>query len=147
MMMALGLFVFELRTLPFQRHEYRAEWRHPTVSRVGMRPASQFTGPGEDVHTIAGVLYPELTGGRISLGALRAMAGLGKAWPLIEGTGIVHGLFVVTDLRVVREIFFADGSARKIDFDLTLRRIGHDPMDIVTELIGSAADQLTGMLS
>lgn len=150
MMMALGLFVFALQTAPFQRHEHQQDWRHPTTSRVGKRPATQFLGPGEDTHTLSGTLYPELTGGRVSLKALEMMAGTGKAWPLIEGTGMIHGLFVITSLRTTREVFFRDGAARQLDFDLTLQRIGQDPMDdlndMISSVMGTVSTEMLGAL-
>lgn len=143
MLMALGLFVFSLKTTPFQSHEHQLEWRHPTTSRVGQRPATQFLGPGDDSHTLSGELYPELTGGRISLRALRLMADTGKAWPLIEGGGWIHGLYVITSLRTTREVFFADGAARRIDFDLSLQRVGQDPMDDLHKMVSTAMGNVT----
>ena len=150
MLMALGLFVFSLQTTPFQRHEHQLQWRHPQTSRVGKRPASQYLGQGEDTHRLSGVLLPELTGGRGSLNGLKMMADTGKAWPLIEGTGWIHGLYVITSLRSTREVFFQDGAARRIEFDLELQRIGQDPMDDLAErvstAIGTISTEMLGQL-
>lgn len=147
MMMALGLFVFELRTAPYQRHEHNQEWRHPSVSRVGLRPATQYVGPGEDSRTLSGTLYPELTGGRVSLMALELMASTGKAWPLIAGTGIPAGMYVITSLRKTDEVFFKNGEPRKIEFELQLKRIGQDPLDLLPDLIGKFTSEMLGWLS
>ena len=150
MMMCLGLFVFTLSTTPFQKHEQSLDWRHPSTSRVGQRPATQYTGQGDESHALSGVLYPEVTGGRMSLQALKMMADTGKAWPLIEGTGIIHGLYVITALRITREVFFEDGAARKIEFDLQLKRIGQDPLDDLTDaignMLGSVTSEMMGLL-
>lgn len=127
MLMALGLFVFGMQTLPYQQLQRQVTWRHPSNSRVLARPARQFIGRGDEIITLSGVLYPEVTGGRISLAALEAMADEGKAWPLIEGTGWFYGLFVVEELATTASTFFPDGAARKIEFSLKLARTDDEP--------------------
>ncbi|MGM3366129.1 phage regulatory CII family protein, partial [Escherichia coli] len=44
-------------------------------------------------------LVPEITGGRLSLLALEQMAEQGKAWPLIEGSGTIYGMYVIEGLN------------------------------------------------
>ncbi len=135
-MMALGLFVFGLDTAPYQQLQRQTSWRHPSSSRVGQRPARQYIGPGDDTVTLSGTLYPEITGGKVTLSMLRFMAETGKAWPLIEGTGDFYGFFVIEDLSETSSIFFADGAARKIDFSLKLTRVDDDVPDIVGLITG-----------
>ena len=96
MMMVLGLYVFMLRTVPYQELQYQRSWRHAANSRVNRRPSTQFIGPDNDSLTLSGVLLPEVTGGRLSLLALEQMAELGKAWPLIEGSGTIYAVRGVT---------------------------------------------------
>lgn len=141
-MMSLGLFVFGLNTVPYQQLQRQTNWRHPSSSRVGRRPARQYVGPGDDTITLTGTLYPELTGGKVSIALLRYMGESGKAWPLLEGTGDFYGLFVIEDISETGSIFFADGSARKIDFSLKLTRVDDDVPDIV----GSATSDMLAML-
>lgn len=140
-MMALGLYVFSLHTVPYQQLQRATNWRHPSTSRVGRRPARQFVGQGDDTITLSGVLYPEITGGKISLAALQAMADDGKAWPLIEGTGVMYGLFVIEEISQTHTFFFPDGAARKIEFSLKLTRTDSDP-----NLLGQVTDKLRGLL-
>lgn len=135
-MMALGLFVFGLDTAPYQQLQRQTSWRHPSSSRVGQRPARQYIGPGDDTVTLSGTLYPEITGGKVTLSMLRFMAETGKAWPLIEGTGFFYGLYVIEDLSETGSVFFADGSARKIDFSIKLTRVDDDVPDIVGLITG-----------
>ncbi|ECA9614670.1 phage tail protein, partial [Salmonella enterica subsp. enterica serovar Weltevreden] len=87
MMLALGMFVFELRTLPYQSMQHSKDYRWASNDRVGKPPAYQFLGEGETSIQLAGTLYPAITGGHISLLAVELMADEGRAWPLIEGTG------------------------------------------------------------
>lgn len=141
MMMALGLFVFGLHTVPYQQLQRQMSWRHPSVSRVGGRPARQFTGPGDDVITLSGVLYPEITGGKVSLAALQSMAADGKAWPLLEGTGVYYGLFVIEEISQTDSLFFSDGAPRKIEFSMRLVRVDDD-----ADLLGQITSGLLDLL-
>src|SRR5690606_23423015 len=93
MMMALGLFVFSLETLAYQDFQRQTAWVHGKTSRVGANPARQFQGRDDDTITLSGVLLPGLAGTVLSLDALRAMGDTGKAWPLIEGTGKIYGVW------------------------------------------------------
>lgn len=142
MMMALGLFVFGLHTVPYQQLQRQLAWRHPSNSRVGARPARQFIGRGDETVTLSGVLYPEITGGKISLSALEAMADDGRAWPLIEGTGLFYGLFVIEEIASTHSEFFPDGAPRKIEFSLKLVRTDDDP-----NKLGLLSDQLLRQLN
>ncbi|MDA5548610.1 phage tail protein [Yersinia massiliensis] len=137
MMMAFGMFVFMLQTVPYQDFQHQMAWRHPSNARIGLRPISQFLGPDEESITLSGVLYPELTGGKASLMALQLMAETGKAWSLIEGNGAIHGMFVIENLSRTKSIFFSDGSARKIEFTLTLKRTDES----LKEMFGDLSQQ------
>ena len=59
MMMVLGLYVFMLRTVPYQELQYQRSWRHAANNRVNRRPSTQFLGPDNDSLTLSGVLLPE----------------------------------------------------------------------------------------
>ncbi|ANI29985.1 MULTISPECIES: phage tail protein [Yersinia] len=154
MMMALGMFVFMLQTVPYQDFQHQMAWRHPTNARIGLRPISQFLGPDEESITLSGVLYPELTGGKASLMALQLMAETGKAWSLIEGNGAIHGMFVIENLSRTKSIFFSDGSARKIEFTLTLKRTDESLKEMFGDLsqqfddiAAQISDTASGLLS
>ncbi|EKN3739962.1 TPA: phage tail protein [Yersinia enterocolitica] len=143
MMMALGMFVFMLQTVPYQDFQHQMAWRHPSNARIGKRPSSQFLGPDEESITLSGVLYPELTGGKVSLMALQLMAETGKAWSLIEGNGAIHGMFVIETLSRTKSLFFSDGSARKIEFTLTLKRTDES----LKEMFGDLSQQFDDIAS
>ncbi|MDA8489671.1 phage tail protein [Kluyvera sp. Awk 3] len=138
MMMVLGLFVFELRTVPYQELQYQRSWRLATNSRVNRRPAVQFLGQDSDPLTLSGVLMPSLTGGRMSLLALELMAEQGKAWPLIEGSGAIYGMYMIESLSQTKTGFFQDGAARRIEFSLVLKRVDES----LADMFGSLSDQL-----
>ncbi len=122
-MMAIGYFVFNIHTTPYQTQQHDKAWRHVSNSRVGLRPSSQYIGPDDEQITLSGSLYPEITGGRVSLELLNKLADTGKAYPVIEGTGIMHGMFVIEKSSTTRTEFFSDGAARKIEFTVSLKRV------------------------
>lgn len=122
-MMTLGMFVFEVRSLPYQQLQRQTQWRHSSQNRVGQRPAYQYQGQGDDTITLSGKLLPELTGGRMTLDDVRIMADPGKSYPLIEGSGRVYGYWVITGVQETSTVFFPDGTPRKIDFSIDLLRV------------------------
>ncbi|WP_272971632.1 phage tail protein [Comamonas terrigena] len=135
-MLCLGLFVFSLDTLSYQELQRRTAWKHPTQSLVGARDASQFLGAGEDTITLTGSMVPEFAGDVASLDELRRMGNTGNAWVLVEGTGTVYGAFVITDLQETKSMFYVDGTARKIEFTLSLRRVDQDDDEPPSEEMG-----------
>ncbi|EMQ4462204.1 phage tail protein [Klebsiella pneumoniae] len=126
MMMVFGLFVFELRTLPYQQLQLSRNWRHVKNDRVGRSAKWQYVGAGENQLTLGGLLYPEITGGNLSLGAVSTMAYTGLAWPLIDGVGSIYGMYVITGLQETHQEFDHYGKAKKIEFTLSLQRVDED---------------------
>jgi len=131
MMLALGMFVFSLSTAAYQELQRQTEWRHASNSRIGTVPARQFLGRGDDAITLPGIIFPELAGSPVSLDAIRLMANTGKAWPMVEGSGRIYGLWVIESLSENRTIFFKDGTPRRIEFTLSLKRIDDDRVDLL----------------
>lgn len=146
MMLSLGMFVFSLHTLAYQEMQRQTEWRHAANNRIGAQPARQFLGRGEDEVTLPGVLLPELAGSMVSLDALRQMADTGKAWPMVEGTGRLCGLWVIESLSETRTLFFQDGAPRRIEFNLKLKRIDDGRTDLLGSITGSGMNIIRGLL-
>ncbi|KJH73910.1 phage tail protein [Pseudomonas sp. ES3-33] len=146
MMLALGMFVFSLHTAAYQEMQRQTDWRHPSSNRIGAQPARQFLGRGEDAITLPGIILPELAGTTLSLDALRLMADTGKAWPMVEGTGRLCGLWVIENLTETRSLFFADGAARRIEFNLALKRIDDGRIDLLGSSISTGLNILRGLL-
>ena len=154
MMLALGFFVFMRQTLPFQSMQRDAEYRWPSNSRIGKRDAFQFLGVGEEKITLSGELYPEITGGKLTLTAVRLMAEEGRAWPLLSGNGMIYGMYVINSVSETGAEFFTDGSPRKITFNLALTRVDESLAAIygdlnkqAGELAGKAKDGATKITS
>lgn len=107
-------------------------------------------GPENDMLTLSGVLMPEITGGRLSLLALEQMAEQGKAWPLIEGSGTIYGMYVIEGLNQTKTEFFRDGMPRRIEFTLSLKRVDESLSDMFGDLsaqLNNLQDTATSALS
>lgn len=143
MMLTLGLFVFQLQTVPYQSLQRNVDYRWPVNNRVGLRPLPQFLGVNEEKITLSGVLMPEITGGKLSLMALNLMADEGKAWPLLEGSGTIYGMFVVNSVSETHTEFFSNGAPRKIEFTLTLTRVDES----LAAMFGDMKAQADGLLN
>ena len=145
MMMALGMFVFSLPTAAYQELQRQTDWRHASNSRIGAAPARQFGGRGEDAITLPGIIFPELAGSALSLDAIRLMANTGKAWPMVEGTGRIYGLWVIESLSENKTIFFSDGTPRRIEFTLSLKRTDDDRIDLLGAATSVGLNILRGL--
>ncbi|WP_449471980.1 phage tail protein [Sphingobium chungangianum] len=122
-LMALGMFLFEIGTLPYDEMQRKSGWQHARSPRVGARDGTQFTGPGDDAFSLSGSVYTEIADGRASLEDLRSMADDGEALPLVDGTGTVYGNFVITAIDERHAFLMSDGRARRIDFGIDLLRV------------------------
>lgn len=141
-MMTLGMFVFEISSLAYDELNQSIEWRHPTNSRIGKRPASQFAGIGAETITLPGVLYPGVTGGQKVLDQIETMGNDGKSYALIEGTGRVYGFYVINSLNIVKKEFLKSGIAQKITFTLKLTRTDDNDRAAVAALNSATVNQL-----
>lgn len=126
--LALGTFVFQLRTLPLEQLQRSREFRHPTIDRVGARPASQYTGPGEDTVTLSGVMPIEFSGGMVPVDTLAAIANSGESRMLVTGYGEVLGAYVIVSIEETHRHLLGDGMPRVVDYTVKLRRVD-DPVE------------------
>lgn len=129
MLMVLGDFVFELSTLPFQNLARNTKWRQQANKRMQGRPSLQFTGvDGEEIN-LRGMLYPEITGGKVALDTVRDMGHSGDTWPLINGLGEQLGIYGIGSVEENHSEFWPNGEAKKIEFTIRLIRSDDDRVD------------------
>ncbi|RLM23692.1 phage tail protein [Brenneria alni] len=145
MMMVFGMFVFALKTVPYQQLRQSQQWRHVKNDRVNRSASWQYIGAGESQITLDGVLYPEITGGNLSLSALTTMGYMGRPWPLIEGSGKIYGMYVLTGLQRTGAEFDRYGNAKKIEFSISLQRVDEDYRERLQS--SSFRDMLTNIRS
>ena len=146
MMLALGMFVFSLSTAAYQELQRQTDWRHASNARIGAPAARQFVGRGDGAITLPGVILPELAGTALSLDALRLMANTGKAWPMVEGSGRIYGLWVIESLSESKTLFFRDGTPRRIEFTLSLKRIDDDRIDLLGAATSAGVNNMRKLL-
>ncbi|MCQ8229087.1 phage tail protein [Pantoea trifolii] len=142
MMMIYGMMPFMRQTLPYGELQQNIDYRWPTNSRIGLRPAAQFIGVGDEKITLSGELRPEITGGAVSLMTVRLLADQGMAWPLIGGSGMIYGMYVIESISNTHSEFFPNGTASKIMFTLNLMRVDGS----LTSMFGDLKKQADGLI-
>ncbi len=141
-MMALGLFVFSVDTAAFQSMARKLAWRHPSAARVGARPSHQFLGVDDESITLTGVTHTGLARlGRVSIEVLEEMGNTGQAWLLIGGDFKVYGHYLIESLETTHTEFYPDGTARKIEFTLSLKREDEGP-GLIMGVISDVANKV-----
>ncbi|CDO35814.1 phage tail protein [Novosphingobium sp. KN65.2] len=120
MLAALGMFVFETNSLLPDRIGRDRDWRHERTPRFGARAASQFTGPGEDRITLAGMLVPEIAGSYSAIEKIAEMADAGEAWQLADGSGKIYGTYTIERLSEDKSNLIDDGRPRQTGFTIEL---------------------------
>ena len=131
MLLALGLFCFDIPTLAHDELQRRCDYQHARSPRIGARDATQYVGPGEDKISVSGRAMAELSDGAASLDQLRDMAATGNAWALVDGAGRVFGAYVIVNVDERQSVFLPDGTARQISFGIELTRVD-DPAQAST---------------
>lgn len=129
MQMALGMFLFGIKTLAYQTLEKQTSWRHGKNDRVQARAAYQFLGAGEQVITLPGWIAPGQVGSSLALTMIEDMGNTGKAYTLVDGLGFFHGAFIIQSVAETGSLHNKLGQATKIEFNITLERIDEDLTD------------------
>ncbi|ENG46116.1 phage P2 GpU family protein [Escherichia coli p0305293.7] len=141
MMLALGMFVFMRQTLPHQTMQRESDYRWPSNSRIGKRELS-VSRCGRKTSRLP-VCFIPTDRRKLTMTTLRLMAEEGRAWPLLDGTGMIYGMYVISRVSEAGSIFFADGTPRKIDFTLSLTRVDESLAALYGD-IGKQAESLIG---
>lgn len=139
--MALGAFRFSLDTAAYQKLQRDTEFAWQPIERFGQAPLMQFCGPGTDEISLAGVIFPGFRGGSGQISQMRLQAALGIALPLVSGMGNYFGQWCVAAISEGQEVFWADGSFRKQEFTVTLRKYGE-----ITLKVGGFNISASGLL-
>lgn len=121
-LLILGPFRFAVDTAAFDEMTRSSRWDWKPVDRVGAAPALQFTGPQNETITLSGRLVPNFGGGIEQLARMRMMADFGWPLPLVDGTGRVHGNWVIESVDDTGTRHFKDGYPRLVTFSLGLKR-------------------------
>lgn len=136
-MMVLGPCVFSVETAAYEQLQRNTQYQwasqsrlgHPKLKHLGVGgPAYQYIGPGDESISLNGTIYPQYKGGPLQISSLRLAAGLGIAMPLIDNYGYALGRWLIESVQETRSVLFSDGTPRKIDFSVSLKRYNEDLM-------------------
>lgn len=138
MLMALGLFVFNRITALPDSIQNTLNQRYSAHETLDSRQKYQYIGTGEQTKVISGVLYPEFTGGALTLFALEKMMKKGESHILINAMGLVQGMYIIESISNTHTLLTKYGIPLKIEFTLNLKRTDDDKttLDQATEAIG-----------
>lgn len=125
-MMGLGDFRFGLDTAAYQTLTRATEYRWESQERIGRHPAMQFIGEGHTTIDLDGAILPLFRGGLSQIDRMRTIAGQGTPKMLVSGRGKVFGLFAIMSVSETQTIFLPDGTARKLEFSISLQSYGAD---------------------
>lgn len=126
MMMILGVYRFCIANAAYQNFKRATEYDWREQKRLGMEPASQYVGAGADTIDLDGAIYPQFRGGLRQVSLMRAEAGFGKPLFLISGNGNAFGRWYIVSIIENQTCFLKDGTPRKIEFSLSLKRYGEE---------------------
>lgn len=123
-LIALGPFRFSLSGAAYDELTRSSRWDWKPVDRVGTLPALQYTGPQNDTITLNGRIIPGFTGGIEQLARMRLLADMGTPMPMVDGTGRIHGLWVIESVEDTGTKHFKDGYPRMVTFTVGLKKYG-----------------------
>ncbi len=127
MLLSLGQFVFSVDTMTFSEIQRSRSWSYGSNAIGQGRDQYQFTGVGEETVTIPFLIYQSHGfGDRQSIDDLSEMADSGNGYVLIDGSGYIYGVYVITGLDENRSHMTSSGIARKIDGSMKLTRVDDD---------------------
>ncbi len=138
MMLLLGDYRFSVDTAAYQSKSRSTSFRWGKQQRLTTQPALQFIGPGDDTISIQGVILPHYKGSLGQVESMRNTAEKGEALLLIEGSGKVLGHWVIETITENQDTFFKDGTPRRINFTLELRKDEDPKKDSVNDLATAA---------
>jgi phage protein U len=121
--MALGPFQFRALGFGFTERDDDVETPWAEIELANRIDQQHWVGPKSQGETIKGVLFPEEYGGVETLRGLKRAAWAGTPLMLVTFAGDVHGLFVVHAVKSENSLGKADGSARRVSYTITIKRI------------------------
>ena len=121
-MLIYGGLPFMVSTIPYQGLDRKTAWKWAELERFALPPLLQYTGKEAETIALSGTLCPEITGGRAPLEALRILGDLKSPLPLITGTGLFLGIWVLTEIKETQDVHFQNGVPRRLTFDISLKK-------------------------
>ncbi|MBY6242220.1 phage tail protein [Methylosinus sp. Sm6] len=119
-LMGWGPHRFEVGRAAFEelRRRVHARWEKHAI--IGRRPAGQYLGPGEEIVSLRGTIYPVDQGGGVELliAALLADCRAGATHILLSESGDIAGPHRLEAAQTVESFHLPDGTPQKLVYDL-----------------------------
>jgi len=125
-LLSLGPVQFLSGALAHQSIARSVDYRWPAQERLGRAPAHQFLGRGEETIELSGYTLTHYTGGAETITRLRALADQGEPQALVDASGTVLGLYVLTRVETTGSELDASGRPLMLEFRLSLSAYGED---------------------
>ena len=125
----LGNVTFTTTAQTFDRLQRSAGWNWVEQARLGREPALQFTGDQAQHITVSGTLYPNQAGAPADpIAKLQALGAERKPRRLVLGDAPSYNLgrWVVERIERTETHHFSNGTPRRADFTLALKKYGDD---------------------
>jgi phage protein U len=122
MLMALGEFIFELRTAAFGMAHKTYEYRWVSTDVISNPPVLQALGKGADKADLEGIIYPGFAGFNGQIALLKEMAETQEPALMVDGNGEIHGLWAIRQISETQSYFDEFGNPKKIEFKLALEK-------------------------
>ncbi len=130
MLMALGSFIFELRTVAFGSAQKNHEYRWSSSEVVGKPPVLQALGKGSDKCTLDGVVYHKTQ----PLNQLKSLAEDQKPILMVDGAGGIHGNWIIRQINETESYFDKFGNSQKVEFKVELERYSGEELELLNIL-------------
>jgi hypothetical protein len=125
-LLSLGPVQFLAGALAHQSIARSIDYRWAAQERLGRAPAHQFLGRGEETIELSGYTLTHYTGGTETITRLRALADQGEPQALVDSSGTVLGLYVLTRVETTGSELDASGRPLMLEFRLSLAAYGED---------------------
>ncbi|MDZ4348573.1 MAG: phage tail protein, partial [Xanthomonadaceae bacterium] len=119
-LLSLGPVQFLAGALAHQSIARSVDYRWAAQDRLGRTPAHQFLGRGEETIELSGYTLTHYTGGAETITRLRALADQGEPQALVDASGTVLGLYVLTRVETTGSELDASGRPLMLEFRLAL---------------------------
>jgi phage protein U len=117
--MVLGNFIFELKTAAFGTMHKVHEYRWEVTDVVGNPPILQALGKGADKCDLEGVIYQA---GSEAIENLKILAETQEPLLMVDGSGNIHGNWVIKQISETQSYFDKFGNPRKVEFKIALEK-------------------------
>ena len=145
MLLALGDFIFELKTAAFETMKQTSEYRWASTDVIGNPPVLQALGKGADKVDLDGILFPDFAKQNV-LGELKILAEEQNPTLMVDGNGEIHGLWIVKQIAETMSFFDKFGNAKKVEFSISLEKYSETEIGWLEILGGVVARNLAGNL-